>query len=138
MSEKKVHRFEYTWQGQLFADVLERENIQYSFINVPREYASIVAGGYTDPIDIYVDESDVERAKHLFTQFTLESEKNRTPNEELSEVNHFKRVIVYSLAGICILPILLNWAATDNFFKLNTKPVSAGKKSLALFILIVC
>lgn len=138
MSEKKVHRFEYTWQGQLFGDLLDHESIEYSFINVPREYASIVAGGYTDPIDVYVDERNLDRAKQLFLQFTLESEKNKTPVEELSEINYFKRVIVFSLAGVCILPILLNWAATANFLKLSTKPISSGKKIFALFIMVLC
>lgn len=144
MSEKLIYRFEYSWQAQLFADILDKEGIQYSLVPVPREYTSIIAGSYVDPMDILVSEADFSIAMQLLAKFKEAEVKQNAESAESAEdsaarnINYFSRTIWFSLMGISMFPIVFNFAATSNFFKLKDQVGSQSKKIFALAVLLAC
>lgn len=144
MDKKLVHHFDYSWQGQHFCSVLTEAGIDGSLISVPREYSNIIAGGYSDPVDVYVDARNYEKAKGLLTEFFADQEtelregKQESSVQSSPETNYYKRVITFSLVGIFFLPVVGNLMAAVNLARLQKQRLSNGKIFFAFVIFFVC
>lgn len=146
MSEKLLRQFEHSWQAQIALEELEAINIKSRVETRPREYSSILLGGANDSVRIFVDEYDFIRAADCVDKSLsrdvdgLEDSVNDLGNpgvEDKPVTNYFKRVILFSIMGILILPLVFNFVATMNYLKLNKESSSFFLKSLALaFVLI--
>lgn len=146
MSEKLLRQFEHSWQAQIALDELESINIKSRVETRPREYSSILLGGANDSIRIFVDESDFIRAADCIDKSlsrnvealdeSVEGSGNSS-NEDKPVTNYFKRVILFSIMGILILPLVFNFVATMNYLKLSKESSSFFLKSFALVFVLI-
>lgn len=135
MNEKLLHRFEHSWQAEAASMELDKQNISFRTNTRPREYVAVLTGGAGDSVDIYVDEADHVKASMVLNTFLIKNNESIS-DEPLNEKNYFKRVIIFSIFGMFLLPIIFNWAATANYTLLKKQKVPAFKKAFALAVLM--
>lgn len=119
---KLLHRFEHPWQAEIFQGLLKQESIQSFTIEGAREYATIVTGIGQPLTELFVDESDLDAANKVLTAYLrkphlhiVEEDHHAEAAEKL--VNHFRRILFFSLAGAVFLPVILNIFAVYHLLK---------------------
>jgi hypothetical protein len=146
MSEKLLRQFEHSWQAQIALEELEAINIKSRVETKPREYSSILLGGANDSIRIFVAESDFIRAADCIDKSLSRDvegldnsvgDLGNAGDEDKPVTNYFKRVILFSIMGNLILPLVFNFVATMNYLKLNKESSSFFLKTFALVFVLV-
>ena len=138
MKDKRLlQTFEFSFQATQMAQQLESAGIEYELRPRVREYASVVAGGSNNAVDLFVRLEQFTKAKSVLDQAykDLKQEADSDHQEEIPR-NYFKRVLIFSCLGIIFLPVIFNLAATQNFFQLRKQPASGTKLMIASAFLI--
>jgi len=136
MKEKILYRFDYSWQASAVSSKLRALGIPFRSIATPREYASILVGGMKDGVDLLVPEQDYVRARNVVDQFFRNVEAQTKIKSEVLEKNYFKRVIVFSVMGVIVVPLLFNAIATFNFLHMLKHPSSLVARVTAFAVLL--
>ncbi len=140
MSEKKIPHTVNQWQLDLIIDTFKTNGIEPRVEPVPREYSSILTGTLEQSFQLYVKDADYVMAHHLIeTQLSASPEPSPPSTAIKSESTltpSAKRIIMLSLMGILIFPVIFNWRATQEF--MAWKQHSKSLKSTLILGLVVC
>jgi len=136
MAQIKLAEFDQPWQAELVISELKNLNIETSFDTKTREYTSIVLGGLSQKCTLYVDEGNFPQAKAAYDQI-ISSHSKSNEGEPITR-NYFKRVVIFSILGLIVLPIVFNIAATFNIPRLLSSPTTTGKKMFAVVVWLSC
>jgi len=156
-SEILLIQVEQVWQLDKIMHDLGEAGVRARIQRRPKEYTSIITGVGSESYKIYVDADDFQAAKSVIAHLESEprdhrlhavsdgsnnsSNSNNSDNkdkiQDSGEPNYYKRVIVHTIFGLCLLPVVFNWTATLNYLKLRKQAdVSSVKKWVALLILV--
>jgi hypothetical protein len=133
--QKLLFQFEHSWQADLFVAELESIDIKPFVVAQARDYATISTGNPNTQSRIYVNQTDYIRAKMALDKF-LAIGAQETASNEPAPKDHFKRVIVFSMLGFVVLPIVFNLYATLDFLALKKQKPSFTKLVFALSFLL--
>lgn len=136
MAQIKLAELDQPWQAELVISELKTLNIEARADTKTREYTSILLGGLSQKCTLYVDEGNFLQAKALYDQI-ISSHSKSNEGEPITQ-NYFKRVIIFSLLGIIVLPIVFNIAATLNIPRLLSSPINTGKKMFTVVVWLSC
>ena len=135
--EKLLYRFDFSWQAHSLEHELTLKNIKSKITFRPREYSAIIVGGSNDAAEIYVAEADFQSAQEILKDYLARNAAVQSDTEPGVEKNYFNRVVIFSLLGIIILPIIFNFAALANYIRLKKQSKPNGSKKIALLILVL-
>lgn len=131
---KKLASFDFQWQAEAVGLELEKEMIRYEIYPVAREYKNILLGGGDSSAEIWVQERHYEKATEVMNEFLAAAKPS--DQEEDGEKNYLKRVVVFSVLGMIMAPVVFNWVATVNYQKMRQQQNTSSRRMLALFFLI--
>ncbi len=136
-----MHRFEHPWQAELFQGLLNQEGIQNFTIEGAREYTTILTGIGQPVTQLFVDESDMEKAQKFLESYLRQSHLHLV--EDLPEQapkkpeNPFRKVLFFSLAGAVVLPVMLNIFAVYHLIRfLKLEDETLFRKFVAVSVVI--
>ncbi len=135
MEMKLLIEVNQTWQADAITNALHESGIAFEVLQKAKEYSSIISGIDSISIDILVDEEKYIQASELLKKISSHS-TNETVEMPI-EKNYFRRVVIFSVIGVILLPLIFNLVATVNFIHLKQQNVVASKKWFAGFILIM-
>jgi hypothetical protein len=115
MDDKKVllQSFDFKWQADVLAGKLAEKNIVADLVFRPREYAQIVVGGSNDATEVFVLRKDYVVARRILEDYLPDesSPKIEVPAVTPSTPVLLKKIVVYSLMAVVVLPLVFNYLA---------------------------
>ena len=129
--QKQLIMVEFQWQADAITHELGRRGIEATVTQKGREYASIISGITGNTIEISVEESDFIRAADIVGRMG-----DSAIATSRSAESYFKRVVVFSLISVILLPIVFNIVASANYTELKRVSSNPRQKAAAGVVLL--
>lgn len=136
MSEKYLRSFDNAWQAEAFGQELEKIGIRYRIAPRAREYTTVLLGGSQDVVDMFVNEHRHALALQTLAEM-LEAGTPLPASSQEPNRDYFKRIIFLSVLGVCLMPLVFNWAATSNYLLFRKQNPSSKRHAIAVSVLII-
>lgn len=134
MTRKLLLEVNQAWQAEAISSALQDRGIDFEMNQKAKEYSSIISGIDSLTIEIFVDEAKFIQASELLKKISSQSISDS--DEQVVPKNYYRRVIIFSMIGVILLPIIFNIFASINFVQMRDQQVSKMQKWFAGLVLI--
>lgn len=122
-SEKLLAQMQFPWQAEQLKNLLLQEGISCRLIQGSREYTAIIMGGTGNPMFVFVDKENFEKAEAIKKQYFKDIGQPIT-NFKLNSVkqtarSYFNKILILNLLSVVLIPIITNISATKKYNEMN-------------------